>query len=149
MKLWLTSSEIADLALPGLPTSRKNVLALAEREDWAQFASLCRQRDGRGGGVEYHVSLLPATARAEYFVRAGGAQLEQAASLALQAAPDLAIAGQAAGEQLDARIAILGALRAFQRAAELQQTVAIALFVDLYNLGRADVPGWVRERVRR
>lgn len=149
MKLWLTSSEIAELALPGLPTSRKNVLALAEREDWARFTSLCRQRDGRGGGVEYHVSLLPAMARAEYFVRVGGAQLEQAAALALQAAPDLAIAGQAAGEQLDARIAILGALRAFQRTAELQQTVAIALFVDLYNLGRADVPAWVRERVRR
>ena len=95
MKLWLTSSEIAELALPGLPTSRKNVLALAEREDWARFTSLCRQRDGRGGGVEYHVSLLPAMARAEYFVRVGGAQLEQAAALALQAAPDLAIAGQA------------------------------------------------------
>lgn len=149
MKLWLTSSEIADLALPGLPTSRKNVLALAEREDWARFASLCRQRAGRGGGLEYHVNLLPVAARAAYFGRVGGDQVALAGSVALQAAPDLVAVRQAPGEQLDARIAILGALRAFQPTAGLQQTVAIAHFVDLYNLDRVDVPSWVRERVRR
>ncbi len=59
MKSWLTSAEIADLALPGLPTTKRNVNALAEREDWARFSALCRQRAGRGGGLEYHVNLLP------------------------------------------------------------------------------------------
>jgi len=63
MKLWLTSSELAEAGLPGLPARRESVIRMAEREGWADYASLCRPRAGRGGGLEYHVSLLPPAAR--------------------------------------------------------------------------------------
>ncbi len=63
MKLWLTPAEIAELALPGLPTTKRGVQIVAEREDWARFVGMCRPRAGRGGGVEYHVNLLPVAAR--------------------------------------------------------------------------------------
>ncbi|MCP4561974.1 MAG: DDE-type integrase/transposase/recombinase [Bosea sp.] len=140
MKLWLSSSEIADLALPGLPTTRQNVVELAKREDWGRFSALCRQRSGRGGGLEYHVNLLPVAARVAYF---GAEAPTPAAGEALQAAPEPAAGSTSAATlQLDARLAVLGALRAFIRSSEMKQTLAISYFVDLYNLGKVEVPAW-------
>ena len=140
MKLWLTSSEIADLALPGVPVTRKGVVELAEREDWARFSALSRQRFGRGGGLEYHVNLLPVGARIAYF---GTEAPAPAAAEALQAAPEPAAGTtRAATLQLDARLAVLGALKTFIRASEMKQTLAISYFVDLYNLGKIDMPSW-------
>lgn len=140
MKPWLTSSEIADLALPGLPTTKRNVNALAEREDWARFSALCRQRAGRGGGLEYHVNLLPVAARAAYF---GAEAPAPVAGEVIQAAPEPASGTTSAATlQLDARLAVLGALKAFIRSSEMKQTLAISYFVDLYNLGKIDMPSW-------
>lgn len=63
MKEWLTATEIAAavvrLRFTGLPTTERRVRDLAEREGWAECASLFRKRQGRGGGIEYHMSLLP------------------------------------------------------------------------------------------
>ncbi len=140
MKLWLTSSEIADLALPGLPGTDRGVRMLAEREDWERFSALCRQRSGRGGGLEYHVNLLPVAARIAYF---GTEAPAPAAGEALQAAPEPAAGSTSAATlQLDARLAVLGALRAFIRTSEMKQTLAISYFVDLYNLGKIELPAW-------
>jgi putative transposase len=149
VKLWLTASELAALALPGLPGTDRGVRDLAEREGWAGFSGLCRARAGRGGGVEYHLSLLPAGARLAYLAPAASG-LAEAGACAVQAAPDLAPGtASAAGLAMDARIAVLGSMRAFQRAADLKQTVAVGHFVDLYNLGKADVPPFVREQLPR
>lgn len=147
MKLWLTSSEIADLALPGMPETKRNVNALAEREDWARFSALCRQRAGRGGGLEYHVNLLPVGARVAYF---GAAAPTPTAGGALQAAPEPApgTTGKAM-QQLDARLAVLDAMKSFIRASEMKQTLAISYFVDLYNLGKIDVPTWTAQLLPR
>lgn len=143
MKLWLTSSEIAELALPGVPATRQNVVELAKREDWARFSALCRQRAGRGGGLEYHVTLLPVAARIAYF---GAEAPAPAAGEAIQAAREPAAGTTSAATlQLDARLAVLGALKAFVRASGMKQTVAISYFVDLYNLGKIDVPSWAAQ----
>lgn len=140
MKHWLTPSEIADLGLPGMPGTDRGVRLLAEREDWERFSALCRQRSGRGGGLEYHVKLLPVAARVAYF---GAEAPAPVAGEALQAAPEPAAgATSAATLQLDARLAVLGALRAFIRSSEMKQTVAISYFVDLYNLGKVELPAW-------
>ncbi|CAM5764612.1 DNA-binding protein [Bosea minatitlanensis] len=147
MKLWLTSSEIADLALPGLPATDRGVRMLAEREDWARFSALCRQRAGRGGGLEYHVNLLPVAARVAYF---GAEAPAPTAGEAIQAATEPAAGTtRAATLQLDARLAVLGALKAFIRCSEMKQTLAISYFVDLYNLGRIDMPAWAQEALPR
>ena len=147
MKLWLTSSELADLALPGMPTSKRNVNLLAEREDWARFSALCRPRSGRGGGVEYHISLLPIAARVAYL---GADAPAPVAGEAIQAAPEpTSGTTSAATLQLDARLAVLGALKAFIRSSGMKQTVAVSYFVDLYNLGRIDIPAWAATVVGR
>lgn len=72
---YLSVSELAAMSLPGLPGAKKNIAAKAERENWES-----RPRSGRGGGVEYAVSSLPAAARAELESRAAVALLSSAAA---------------------------------------------------------------------
>jgi putative transposase len=78
-KTWLTAAELAELRLPGLPRVKRKVNERAADERWAlrtddKGAPLARPRRGRGGGLEYHVSLLPASARVELVKRGlGGA----------------------------------------------------------------------------
>ena len=64
--IWLSAQDIADAAqaglMPGLPTSERAVRRLAARLGWAESGK-ARPRAGRGGGLEYHVDLLPPAAR--------------------------------------------------------------------------------------
>lgn len=61
---WFTAAELARLALPGLPSAstpdgaRRVISRQAQKESWQS-----RDRAGRGGGREYHVSSLPDEAR--------------------------------------------------------------------------------------
>jgi hypothetical protein len=52
---WYSAAELAEMGLPGLPGTKQGVLKLAKRRAWAANA---RTRIGRGGGVEYHRSLV-------------------------------------------------------------------------------------------
>lgn len=58
--LWFTARELAEMELPGLPATRRGVNKQATREAWSS-----RDRRGRGGGREYHYTVLPEAARAE------------------------------------------------------------------------------------
>ncbi len=74
-KHWHTAQEIADLALPGLPRSKRKVNELATEQGWAfregsSGEALARRREGRGGGFEYHWAVLPPAAKTE-MVRRG------------------------------------------------------------------------------
>lgn len=65
---WFTAGELADLALPGMPDSKRAINRRAEAEGWAlrlgaDNRPLARKRAGRGGGIEYHASVLPAEAQ--------------------------------------------------------------------------------------
>lgn len=69
-KLWFTANELADLQLSGLPKGKRNINRLADKERWSiavdgNGAPLARRHTGQGGGFEYHVELLPASARAD------------------------------------------------------------------------------------
>jgi hypothetical protein len=46
-----------------MPASKRGVARKAEISGWDR-SELARQRNGRGGGLEYHISLLPAAAQA-------------------------------------------------------------------------------------
>lgn len=67
-KSWFTAAELADLTLPGLPRSKRKVNERADVECWAlkvdeEGNPLARPRKARGGGLEYHISILPTAAR--------------------------------------------------------------------------------------
>lgn len=64
---WFTAAELAALKLPGLSTVKRKVNELARSERWALKVDqagrpLARPRQGRGGGMEYNVAVLPAPA---------------------------------------------------------------------------------------
>ena len=61
---YLSARQIAELALDGLPTSKRQVNARAERESW-----LYRNRKGRGGGRLYATSSLPIDAQIDLATR--------------------------------------------------------------------------------
>ena len=65
---WFSAAELAEMTLPWMPTTRQNMQKLSDREAWGRPEykdTRWRQRAGRGGGVEYHYSLLPLTAQAK------------------------------------------------------------------------------------
>ena len=67
---WFTAAELARLALPGLPADKRSINRRAQEERWSMRCDaagepLVRTRKGKGGGLEFHVSLLPGTARLE------------------------------------------------------------------------------------
>ncbi len=69
-KLWYSVADLASLNLPGLSPKRNRVVEIAGAGRWAEKHDaagqpLFRPRAGRGGGWEYHFSLLPPSAAAE------------------------------------------------------------------------------------
>lgn len=62
-KLWWTAAEMADARLPELPGSVQGINAVADRLNWRSFPHHARRRAGRGGGWEYHWSLMPKAAQ--------------------------------------------------------------------------------------
>lgn len=67
---WFSAAELAELALPGLPGDKRSLTRRARDEHWhlkadASGEPLSRPRIGRGGGTEFHVSLLPGPAQLE------------------------------------------------------------------------------------
>ena len=68
LREWFTAAELADLALPGLPADKRSLNRRAREQNWQMRSSssgeaLARPRSGRGGGIEFHMSLLPGVAQ--------------------------------------------------------------------------------------
>lgn len=81
MREWFSAAELAALGLPGLPTTRQGVQALAEQAGWDKpelEGKGWRARQGRGGGVEYRLAMLPTAAQAALMLRAPAAPATQA-----------------------------------------------------------------------
>lgn len=131
MKEWFTAAELADLALPDLPATKRGVNKVAKTKQWAQRRSvagamLCRRREGNGGGTEYHYTVLPSAAQA---------QLVKAAREAAKATPIKRGVGQAwdafdrlpakAKEKAEARLCALESVEALTRGG-LQKNSAVA-----------------------
>ncbi len=61
---WWSAAEIADAALPDMPTTKRRVNDMASRLGWSESPTFARRRAGRGGGWEYHWTLFPSRAQA-------------------------------------------------------------------------------------
>jgi len=145
VKEWLTCREFAAEALPDLPTTESAMIRYAARHRWADSMAYARNRAGRGGGIEFHVALLPTTARLEYERR--HRQIEIVAPAlppALMLGSDLT---DRAARERDARLAIVNAYEQFSTALRLSDASRTQIFVDRYNLGSHYVPDWVRETI--
>ncbi len=142
MKEWLTAQEIAAEALPGLPTTTKGVLNLADREAWNVDAFRARKRAGRGGGMEYSIGLLSSLAQITYrqrYIPVGPlpeAKLQSGAALSGRA-----------GLERDARLAILKAYATFEKGQRLNRQGCECLFVSKYQAGTLRVEDWIKELI--
>jgi len=68
MKEWFTASELASLGLPQLPSSGSALHEKIVKEGWRKRktmdgAALARRRAAKGGGWEYHYTILPVLAQ--------------------------------------------------------------------------------------
>ncbi len=143
MKEWLTARELAKEALPDLPATESAMIRYAARNRWPESMGYARDRAGRGGGVEFHIALLPTTARLEYERRHRQIEIVAPAALpALVLGSDLT---ERATRERDARLAILAAFDFFSSALRLSDASRVQIFVDRYNLGSQAVPEWVRQ----
>lgn len=143
-KDWLTAREIAGLSLRDMPTTRQGVQFYADQNYWHDDFVRSRPRTGRGGGVEYHVSLLPTLARMQY---------EQRTMVVGEVTPirpqrelpvpetDRARRAQAA------RVAILTAYERYAGGLSLGKSAGAKMFAVRYNAGEIMVEEWVRQEV--
>lgn len=147
MKLWLTAAEIADLLLPGLPATKRNINAFAEVSGWTRRDGLWRPRKGAGGGLEYHLDLLPPDARRAYVTRLMPDAVPEAVAEAAEAEPAATQMRDDAAEARDARLAILAAAERVFTSAKLPRQNADNLTAIDYTAGRLTLPDWVRAKV--
>lgn len=149
MKQWLSAAEIAALNLPGVPSTKRNVIKVAARERWLGNATFCRERQGRGGGYEFHFSALPAEARAAY-VGAHVEAIEIPASIARDAACEPAAADLSgpSTDARDARLALLSLADRTARDAGISRKQGDRYFADLYNTGQLKVDDWIKTEVK-
>jgi transposase InsO family protein len=148
MKSWLTTTELAALALPGLPSTRQGWETLAEREGWVHDGGKVRVRRSRGGGWEYHIDLLPAGALAAYAARLTGKVVVTEQDRILGEASESDQLVLPALDHRDARLALLAAADRFFTSGVFSRVAADQAFCGLYNLGKIEVESWVRQAVR-
>ena len=60
-KTWWSADELVEARLPDMPSTKRRINARAE--DWRRVPGAVRRREGRGGGWEYHWSVLPLAAQ--------------------------------------------------------------------------------------
>lgn len=62
-QLWWTADELASSGLPELPGTKRGINLLARDHGWRIAPGCARRKSGRGGGFEYHWSVLPTRAQ--------------------------------------------------------------------------------------
>ncbi|MEL7098256.1 MAG: transposase domain-containing protein [Pseudomonadota bacterium] len=73
-KHWWTAAELAASGLPGVPGTKRSVTRMAQRDGWHDIPDATRSKIGRGGGVQYHWSVLPDLAKRKLLTQAAGPQ---------------------------------------------------------------------------
>jgi putative transposase len=141
MKVWFTAAELAALALPGLPGTKRRINAVAARESWPH-----RDRSGRGGGREYPRDALPREARDELAARDVSASAKTQLAVAANAVL-VDIAGLVGNKRTRAetRLCIVRLANAYREHAGIDLTPADLRFADEWNAGRIEAEPWLRE----
>lgn len=141
---WFSSSELAALQLRDLPITRKGITEYAESHGWNADPARCRDRAGRGGGLEYHLSLIPTLSWADYHRRT--MVVGEVAPIRPQPALPTPETERARVTQA-ARLAILTALERYGAGLNVREEGRVFAFVGAYNMGHLKVDDWVREAV--
>ena len=148
---WFTAAELAELALPGLPADKRSLNRRAREENWllrsdAAGQALSRPRLGRGGGTEFHLSLLPGATRLELARRGITGELPvQEVDELPQASAWRWFEGQTAKTKAEAarRMAIVAEIDLLE-AAGVSRTSAIADVGERHGIAPSTAWNWLR-----
>lgn len=152
MKDWFTAAELAGMDLPGFPKTQRGVSKWFEQRDLnARFPRKVRQRQGRGGGVERHITLLPRPLQSLITIRHFKTAEAPDAPEPFTGAAD--IPEPPSSENTERRRAavllILNFWDIYRSRSNLPQEIARTSFVSMYRKGKLEgVPGWVREALK-
>lgn len=146
---WFTAAELAELRLPGLPGDKRSINRRAQEDRWTTRATLqgeplARQRAGRGGGFEFHISLLPPTARLELAQRGLSDEGEEPAQEAERAATWAWLERQPDKVRAEAetRLAVVREIELLQSAG-MTGTAAVAEVSVRHQVGKSTLWGWL------
>ncbi len=151
---WFTLAELAELKLSGAPRTKRGICVLADREGWAAIHTaagqpLARRRKGRGGGLEYHFSLLPLQARSALLARGVREQAAEAAAKA--GAPDRAAAwahfdtlNDKGRERAKFSVLTLDAVLQMERGGTARST-AVQIVAAERGVSAGSIWGWFRQ----
>jgi putative transposase len=144
MRQWWTLPELAERSLPCLPATRRGMMGLADREAWRDAKRLdgeplARKRAGRGGGFEFHISLLPIAAQA--------ALVDAPVERREETVPDLEIETATDARTRDARLAVLALAQSFRATTGMVQKDADIAFAAAYSAGSIVADAAVRAMV--
>ena len=147
---WFTAAELAELALPGLPGDKRSINRRAQDERWTMRAgvageALVRSRTGRGGGVEFHVTLLPGAARLELARRGITSDRPGPEPIDPAAASWRWLDGQPAKirEEAERRLATVAEVELLEESG-MTRTTAIAAVSAHQKIGRSTLWNWLR-----
>ena len=148
-QVWFTAADLATLQLRGLPTTKRKVNELAAANGWAfktdsAGGPLARARPGRGGGLEYHRSLLPSAAVLDLIQR-GATPVAAAPAEAPTSSAWAWFEGQPADVKREAneRLAALVDVETLE-AAGLSATAAVASVAMHRDMSNATLWAWRR-----
>ena len=147
---WFTLAELAALDLPGIPTTRRGLARQAAREEWNHEAAegrLWRRRQGRGGGIEYWIGVLPSFTQAKLLAKEAAQNPAPARDAALRQLSD-ETAWQAYDRAADKhkksaakRVAALDAVETLV-AQGRSRTVAIMEVAATHGVSRTAIYAW-------
>lgn len=142
---WFSAAQLAELSLPALPTTKQGVLDLAVEEDWynrraADGSPLTRSRPSRGGGQQFHVSVLPLEAREALKLRELAANDADTKKhdwdwLKRQPAKVRAL--------VNSRLAVLASVTALEATSGVR-SYAVSKAASLHGVSRSSVWNWLR-----
>jgi hypothetical protein len=147
---WFTLAELAALDLPGIPNTRRGLAMQADREEWNHEAAegrLWRRRQGRGGGIEYWIGVLPSFTQAKLLAKEAAQNPAPARDTALRQLSDEAAwqgydrAADRHKQSAAKRVAALDAVETLV-AQGRSRTVAIMEVAATHDVSRTAIYAW-------
>ena len=147
---WFTLAELAALDLPGIPNTRRGLAMQADREEWNHEAAegrLWRRRQGRGGGIEYWIGVLPSFTQAKLLAKEAAQNPAPARDTALRQLSDEAAwqaydrAAEKHKKSAAKRVAVLAAVETLVAHGQ-PRTVAIMEVAATHDVSRTAIYAW-------
>lgn len=141
---FLSPSEIVGLGCPALPSTERGLLTLIERHNWRGDARRIRPRAGRGGGWEYHLTLLPSETQARYAARKAAALAVEETAAAREALwSRYESLNEGIRNKAEHRLTVMHQLAELQ-AGGMQTSLAVTLIARRAKLSPATVWNWLK-----